>query len=62
MMQATRSKLKQILANGKVYDLTAEMRKEFREIGEMANRQAYEYILPWQWFSRWRKNEEHSEI
>ena len=39
----------------KAYDLVKEMRSEFRDIGEMVNRQAYEFILPWKWFARWRK-------
>lgn len=36
----------------KAYDLVEEMRKEFREISVLADREVHEFLLPWKWF--WR--------
>ena len=34
----------------KAYDLVVEMRKEFKKILIMADREYYEFFLPWKWF------------
>jgi len=36
----------------KAHDLVEEMRKEFREISVLANREVYELLLPWKWFRK----------
>ncbi len=33
------------------YDLVVNMRKEFKEISLLANKEIYEYMFPWKWFS-----------
>lgn len=34
----------------RAYDLVEDMRREYRKISVLANREAYEFLLPWKWF------------